>query len=415
LGVHTLITGINGAGKTLYAVAEKLRPMRDATVEYRGETRPRRIVQGGIKGLLIEHELMDVPEIDPEIYVDEWKSHVREPGTPPVPDVPWSILNWWLWCEPGDYIVVDECQRVFRPMASGKRVPMFISKLETARHYGVEFLYLTQHPQLLHQNVRRLVGPHEDVRRIFGGSRTMIYQWDRVSDPDRIAKATARYWKHDKSAFALYKSAEIHNKFGQRLPLAVWGLIGGVIALVALGWVLKGRLHDRFAGVAPGASSASAPGRASGAAPGATPKSSGEGWLTPTSHPKVETASDRDWPTYVAEPVKVNREPLDGRAVQWEGGYSLGKDSVTYFGLFVDGERVSTVTLAQLASMGYVWKSWGPCVGSLRFGKLERLVTCAKHVEVKHEAAPMPLGTASAPALPGVGSLVAAVVPGMGS
>jgi hypothetical protein len=86
------------------------------------------------------------------------------------------------------------------------------------------------------------------------------------------------------------------------------------------------------------------------------------------------------WPVYDAEAYKFQREPLAGRAVQWEGGYVQGAREVTYFGLFVEDERVATVTLAQLVAMGYVWKSWGPCVGSLRYGPLERLVTCGVRV-----------------------------------
>lgn len=174
MGVHSLVTGLNGAGKTLYTVATKLRDVPNQTIEYRGEKINRRLVVGGIRDLLIEHEMMDVPELDPESWRDEWADKKREPGTEPVDDVLCTILNWWLWCKPGDVIVVDECQRVFRPMPSGKRVPMFINKLETARHYGVEFIYLTQHPQLLHVNVRKLCGPHEDVRRIFGSNRVMV-------------------------------------------------------------------------------------------------------------------------------------------------------------------------------------------------------------------------------------------------
>lgn len=374
MGVHTLVTGLNGSGKTLYCVATKLRGLSEQTFEYRGETLNRRIVQGGINGLMIDHELMYVPsvEIDPETFVDQWKAELREPGTPAREGVPVEIFNWWLWCKPGDLIVVDECQRVFRPMPSGRRVPMYISKLETARHYGVEFLYMTQHPTLLHQNVRKLVGPHEDIRRIFGSGRVMVYQWDRVSDPGRIAKATSRIWKHDKSAYKLYRSAELHHKFGQKLPFAVWGVGVGLVGLLACGWVLRDRLAERFHPVPKDSAGADAKGAGKASGGSLAGLGGGQGVVGGQG-----AAKDR-WPVYDAEPYKFEREPLAGRAVQWEGGYVDGKLEVSYFGLFVDGERVATVTLAQLVRMGYIWKSWGPCVGSLRFGAVERLVTCGK-------------------------------------
>lgn len=364
MGVHSLVTGLNGAGKTLYTVATKLRDVPKQTVEYRGEQINRRLVVGGIRDLLIEHDMMDVPELDPESWRDEWADKKRDPGTDPIEDAPCSILNWWLWCKPGDVIVVDECQRVFRPMPSGKRVPMFINKLETARHYGVEFIYLTQHPQLLHVNVRKLCGPHEDVRRIFGSNRVMVYMWDRVSNPDAIAKATSRYWKHDKAAFSLYKSAEMHGKFGQRLPVAVWALIGGLVLLAGLGYVLKERLATRFA--PPPAVSQVKP-----AAP-ATAASAAE---------ETQASASPSWPWYEATAIRQDREPLAGRAVQMEGGYSINGQPHYTFGIVIDGERVARITGEQLAAMGYFYTDHGPCVGVLRYQDRERLVTCPKPVQ----------------------------------
>ena len=384
MGIHSLVTGLNGAGKTLYCVSDKLLPTSKATFEYRGVKVPRRLVVGGIRELLIPHELMEVPEIDPESWVDSSAKLVREPGQPVDPEVVMSITNWWLWCLPGDLIVVDECQRVFRPMAAGRRVPMFISKLETARHYGVEFLYLTQHPQLLHSNVRKLVGPHEDVRRVFGGKRTVIYQWDRVANPDQISRATSRIWKHDKSAFKLYKSAEVHGKFGQRLPMAVWMLIGGVVALGALAWVLKSRLGDRFS-LPASMSAASAP--ASGVVAQKVPGSPGV---------VLPGRAGGGWPLYQSSAVVVSREPLADRALQIEGSYSVGPVAVAYFGLLIDGVRVSTITASQLVRMGYTYTDLGLCSGVLRFGSLERAITCA--------AAALPASPAGGRAGPSGGS-----------
>jgi len=230
-----LTTGVPGAGKTLYTVAKVLRPMVGETLEYQGRQVPRRLMIGGIPDLLIEHEPIDVPTIDPESYRDEWSSMKRDPGDPAL-DVPHRADNWWLWCQPGDLIVIDECQRLFRPFASGRRIPGFIAKLETHRHYGVDFVLITQHPQLLHTNVRNLVGRHQHVRRMFGGKGTVIYEWDHCTHPDKVKSAGVTYWRHDKSAFGLYKSAEVHTKpkVGAVWPIYVLGL--AVLAVVGLGY-----------------------------------------------------------------------------------------------------------------------------------------------------------------------------------
>jgi hypothetical protein len=181
-------------------------------------------------------------------------------------------------------------------------------------------------------------------------------------------------WKHDKSAYKLYKSAQLHMRFSERLPFAVWGLVGGLVGLAALGWFLKGRLAERFNpthNAAP--ASAQVDSKASGG-PVAAQTGGGQGI-------DARTVGKGRWPVYDAEPYRREREPLAGRAVQWEGGYTEGKTTVTFFGLYVEEERVATVTLDQVLRMGYIWKSWGPCVGSLRFGPVERLVTCGKRVE----------------------------------
>lgn len=415
MGVHTLVTGLNGAGKTLYTVATKLRPLSEATINYQGRDIPRRLVIGGIPDLLLPHELMEVPEIDPETFFDEWATVIRERSQPPVrfvrrttvhdksgaqgyvaceeedqgaEPIVCSAVNWWAWCMPGDVIVIDECQRLFRPMASGRRVPKFIARLETARHYGVEFIYLTQHPQLLHVNVRNLVGPHEDVRRIFGTHRVMVYQWDKVSNPDRIAKATGRIWKHDKSAYGLYKSSELHTKFSQRLPFAVFGVVIGVVALGVLAWVIKGRMADRFGNHQAGQQHAA--GALGSAGVGSQSVASQPGQLGAAAAPgnAASGGSVARWPTIEAEGYRLDREPYAGRGLQIEGGYEVAGKPVAYFGIVQDGQRIATVTLAELVRAGYAYTALAPCAGLLRFGDRERVLSCGPRGVVERTAPP---------------------------
>lgn len=414
MGVHNLVTGLNGHGKTLYVVATKLRPLADATVTYKGQQIPRRLINGGIPELLLEHELMEVPVIDPELFVDEWATVIRKPGMPPVrwvrkvvinpktqamgyvtcdetdegaEPLVYTALNWWAWCEPGDVIVIDECQRLFRPMASGRRVPQFIAQLETARHYGVEFIYMTQHPQLLHVNVRNLVGPHEDVRRIFGTSHVMVYQWDKVSNPDRINKATGRKWKHDRTAYGLYKSSELHNKFSMRLPLAAFVLIPALLFIAYCVWRYQ-TSHPDPAKVAPTVSSAKspAPSPAAGTITAAAPTAS-----APGGRPS------RTFPALDVEPVVLDREPYAGRGLQIEGGYLLDGQPFAIFGLVQDGHRIATVTLAELVRAGYAYTSIGPCAGLLRFRDQERVLSCGPRGQAPGAASPALPASGAAP------------------
>jgi hypothetical protein len=79
-----LTTGVPGAGKTLYTVSKVLLPMVGQTISHEGREVPRRLMIGGIRDLLIEHEIIDVPTVDPEGYKDEWSGQRREPGDPPL-------------------------------------------------------------------------------------------------------------------------------------------------------------------------------------------------------------------------------------------------------------------------------------------------------------------------------------------
>lgn len=243
-----LITGTPGAGKTLMCVSRVLRPMVGAKVtDLDGNTHERRLCIGGITDLLLPHESVTVRPFDPEKAGEPSDGRERKPGDPPL-DVEMCGHNWWQWCMPGDVIVIDECQRLFRPMASGRKLPLFIAMLETHRHYGIDLVLITQHPQLIHGNVRSLIGKHRHVRRLFGGLQRMVYEWDQCSAVDRRKDATAAPWRPDKSAYELYKSAEIHTKssFSVPLPLIVAGLM--LVGLPASLYYAYNRVTGAFTG-----------------------------------------------------------------------------------------------------------------------------------------------------------------------
>lgn len=257
-----LITGTPGAGKTLMCVSRVLRPMVGAKVaDLEGVEHERRLCIGGITDLLLPHVPVTVRSFDPEKGAEPSDGRERKPGDPPLADVEMCGHNWWQWCMPGDVIVIDECQRLFRPMASGRKLPLFIAMLETHRHYGVDFVLITQHPQLIHGNVRSLIGKHRHVRRLFGGLQRMVYEWDQCSAVDRRRDANATPWRPDKSAYGLYKSAEIHTKsaFSIPLPLIVAGVM--LIGLPASLYYAYHRVTGAFTGerVAPISRAASAP------------------------------------------------------------------------------------------------------------------------------------------------------------
>lgn len=227
----TLITGTPGAGKTLYTVAEELPKFKD-----------RPLFIDGIPDLAISH-------FEPVGKVDLWHE----------------------WIPDGAVLVIDEVQRIWRPRGTASAVPPGVAALETHRHKGVDLVVITQHPNLLDPNIRRLVGRHLHVRRMFGWKRAIVYEWDSATDPARVSNAIKRSWVYPKKAYKLYKSASLHTARGNRVPFVFVAAVLAIIA-VPIGWYYA---LDRTAGkwmsnepaIASGASTELATARAGGAAP----------------------------------------------------------------------------------------------------------------------------------------------------
>lgn len=199
----TLITGQPGAGKTAMAVKLLL-----------DEAGTRPIFVMGIPDLKIDHQL--TPPIE------EWTREV-----PMTEDV--SLTRPVFSFPENAIIVIDEAQNVYRPRSVGSKVPPHVAAFETHRHTGVDFWLITQSPNLIDSNVRRLVGRHIHVRSTAMGR--YLYEWPECGDPESKSSrdiAVRRRYKLPKKAFGLYKSATVHLKTTKRIPFMVWVFLASV-------------------------------------------------------------------------------------------------------------------------------------------------------------------------------------------
>ena len=258
-----LITGVPGSGKTLYAVSTLIQKLlSQQTKDKNGVLQPRRLVVDNIKKLVLPHELMAglVEDAAGEFVPEDKEAN--------------GLWNWQTWAQQGDILVIDEVQRHWRPRGLGTRIPPEIKALETHRHKGLDFVIITQNPMLIDTNVRRLVGSHQHVRRLFGMQRALIYAWDACqSNVGSVSGATKTMWNYPTSAYKLYESSQLHTKQNFKLPmwlgipvLALVGLLFLFPRLLGMGSNVKDG-KSLFSG-AP-AAAASAP--ASKASAGATP------------------------------------------------------------------------------------------------------------------------------------------------
>ena len=195
-----LVTGTPGAGKTLYATTELWKEFAD---------RPKYV--SGITDLQLTAEPFEAKE--------------------------------WQSLPPGAVLFVDECQFTFPKRAAGAKVPEFVELLTTHRHKGIDIVLITQHPKLIDEFVRRLVGRHVHLERALGLQRATTCSWDACYDDFLTAarkNASVRgTFRYPVEAFANYKSAEVHT-VKRRIPksfifipiLLVFGIVAGYYGML---------------------------------------------------------------------------------------------------------------------------------------------------------------------------------------
>lgn len=223
----TLITGTPGSGKTAYAVK-----MLDELVS--GDPRP--VFVMGIPDLQIPHEV--APPLS------EWTR--REPSKED-PSVTEALFNF----PDGALIIIDECQKVYRPRGTASKVPDHVEALEKHRHSGLDFWLITQSPKLIDMNVRQLVGKHIHLRSTWRGRK--LYEWPEATSTESttaLSQAATRPYRLPKSIYGKYKSASLHVKQTRRLPLSVFVLVACLVGLVWLGSHIVDRVGGAIAGEA---------------------------------------------------------------------------------------------------------------------------------------------------------------------
>jgi zona occludens toxin len=209
----TLITGAPGAGKTSLLIDLLLNDLR---------IQKRKIYQHGLRGLKIPAETMYCDDKLCEVCpTQKSKNYIK------VSD--W--VNDTLVAD-GSIIIIDECQYAFRANASSKAVPDFIAKLETHRHRGIDFYLITQHPKLIHTNVRAMVSRHIHITQTW--ARRVMYEYPECSMTLSKTDAISSTYKQNKQAFQYYDSAVMHTKINRKIPAAAYFLIAALL-IVPLG------------------------------------------------------------------------------------------------------------------------------------------------------------------------------------
>lgn len=266
----------------------------------------------------------------------------------------------------GALLVIDECQRHFRPRPSGSAVPDHVAAFEVHRHQGLDIWLITQRVGLIDSNVRGLCGRHIALRSTALGRYK--YEWPEVGDVDsktsRDTAARTRY-KLPKHVFGLYKSAEVHTKHGHSLPFmakALFVIIPAFIFLLYLSYnVIDSKLHPKPKSEEP-AQTQPQPSQHREQKPGQIQNAKME-----TSPPRFETLA-------AIEP----RHPFEDQEISIAGRAQLATRDIYRFKLAdKGGQYLFSVSSSELLQAGYIVVPITNCSVRLIYKSFEFMAFCA--------------------------------------
>jgi hypothetical protein len=150
-----------------------------------------------------------------------------------------QVLTWDTLPD-NSILIVDEVQRVFPKRNNKDQMPNGVSTLDTHRHRGFDFFFITQHPTLVDHDLRKFVGQHVHYERAHGLARSRRLTWQKaqynVDDYHIRQEADSENIGFDKNYFNKYISATDHN-VKKRLPKKAY-LYGAVFVTVIVGFVI---------------------------------------------------------------------------------------------------------------------------------------------------------------------------------
>lgn len=198
----TLLTGVPGSGKTLFAVSLAEKYLKEGRNVYS----------------------------DIEDYL-----------------APLSAPDDWRECPAGSVVIYDECQKRFPATGRGRSKDEVITAMEEHRHRGIDLILISQRPNKIHHDVRGVVGLHHHFLRVYGLERAKIFTKDSlIADTlsaAQLRECDQRFWNFPKNLYNSYKSAEVHTHKAYMPRFVRNALIVIVLALLALGYFFRSSVH----------------------------------------------------------------------------------------------------------------------------------------------------------------------------
>lgn len=158
----------------------------------------------------------------------------------------------WNELPNGAIAVYDEAQEIEHPVKvnkdgspylmyaatakAGFETDPWLKNLSTHGKRGIDLYFITQHPTLIHHQIRKFTESHKHFVRTMGLQRASIYTWYKktvtaVDERKEKAQAEVQLWKFPKDLYSKYKSADVHN-IKMRIPKkAIFAVLAGVLTV----------------------------------------------------------------------------------------------------------------------------------------------------------------------------------------
>ncbi len=147
------------------------------------------------------------------------------------------------WLPAGSVLIIDEAQHYFPSERNYRKPPSdFLRYLQTHRHEGHDFYFLTQSGQLLDTHIRKQCGAYFRLVRPFGWAYSRIERYSVYAPDDRLKPVNLEYKKRvrfNKQAFKLYTSTVV-DTVKARTPFKLVIFFALIFGLILLGFFLYG-------------------------------------------------------------------------------------------------------------------------------------------------------------------------------
>lgn len=265
-----LVTGVEGTGKTLFAVQQA-----DLLTREEGGILYTLNIRGADPGHL------------PKLPFGIADMAYNDDGTPQLDPETGDHLPKWATLPPGSVILIDEAHKVF-PQRGPGRAPKHIEMLAEGRQFGIRFILLTQAPQSLDSFLRDRISRHYHLERKGNMERATVFEFDHCVMWPRTAwqerkDAQVHFWAYPKQYYGWYTSAKAHT-FKRRIPFKIVLAALFVPLAIFIGWNVYTKVSSVMEGTIAGVSGASSS-ASSGSAPVAGSQPEGRHAVRATDDP----------------------------------------------------------------------------------------------------------------------------------